>query len=662
MGKGLIIVRMLFLCITANAQEELPDEPPLELMAEQGQDIPEDDEQWQQRSSLLRRKMNLNTADAEELSSLGWLDDLQIAYLLEYRAVLGGLISIYELQAVPGFDLPLIRKILPFVQAGSGFEPYYTWKDYWRKGTHVLLTRYARPLELAKGYGDGHYLGSADKYMLRYRYQLPRRVSWGLVWEKDGGERIMNGHYGFHLMLKKDGRSLVLGDYVVNMGQGLVQWHGLAFGKGAAVTQVKKQGEVLRPYASAGEFYFFRGAGATVRVKSWEATVFGSHRVLDARLSADTLSESGTLVSTGYHRTAAELALRGNMTQSSAGVVVRRYHRNGHVACNAIGHRFSGDLRTGDEPYRLYAPRGNTWLNSSIDHAFGWRNFHFFGEAAVNIRGKPALMQGVIASLGKLMDMALVYRYEDVAYHTGYGNAFGESAAVGNERGLYTALLMKWNSRWQLSAYADVFRFPWLKYRVSAPSEGYDVLVSLDWHPDKVTVLQLQYRYLSKPQDLPAGETVHRFPVIQCRRQVRSVLSVPVSAVVNWRCRVQVGRYFRDIPAGGVPWEAYLVQQQWQVRWRSCRLVLAHSWFSTDQSEGLYVSGEGFPGDNSLVRLAGRGQRLVLQCRWNVSRRWTLWGACQRTMYVGIQETGTGQDAVAGDNRTTFQWQSQWNF
>jgi hypothetical protein len=60
---------------------------------------------------------------------------------------------------------------------------------------------------------------------------------------------------------------LALGDYTVNLGQGLIQWQGLAFGKSAEVTSIKRQSAVLQPYRSAGEFYFYRGAGITLQKK-----------------------------------------------------------------------------------------------------------------------------------------------------------------------------------------------------------------------------------------------------------------------------------------------------------------------------------------------------------------------------------------------------------
>jgi len=47
------------------------------------------------------------------LEALGLLNALQIEQLQQYIYTVGPLLSIYELQAVPSFDLATIRRIRP---------------------------------------------------------------------------------------------------------------------------------------------------------------------------------------------------------------------------------------------------------------------------------------------------------------------------------------------------------------------------------------------------------------------------------------------------------------------------------------------------------------------------------------------------------------------
>lgn len=715
MGKRMRIIGMVksvrfaaalfFCCVKALAQEE---EHPMEMRQEQAagremertgeEQLPaqENDEQYQELAGYARRKLNLNTTDAAALHGLGLLDALQVNALLQYRETLGALVSIYELQAVPGFDLPLIRSLLPYVQAGSGLEPFYSLKDYVRRGKHQLELRYSRTLEAAEGYRRGpdeavRYLGSPDKMLLRYRYRFGKYASWGIMMEKDAGETWMRkgapwlgDHLGFHLFLQRMGKvkALALGDFTVNMGQGLIQWHGFSFGKSAAVMQVKRESEVLRPYASAGEFYFYRGAGITIEKGKTGITAFVSMRRPDGRLylREDTVGapgapdapdipgtprppgaetgedneasyEEGTLSSAGYHRTPSEQALRANIRQYTAGAVVKWRARQGHLAFNAIAQQYAHPLKKGEELYRLYAPDNSRVLNASADHSFSWRNLHWFGEAAVDGNGRPALLQGLLAALGTGADVVLLYRYEHKAYRSMYGNAFGESSAVGNENGMYAGMQLKWGSKWLFAAYADVFHAPWLKYRVSAPSGGTDALLFLQWLPDKKSSLSVTYRYGSSPADIKIPPLKQRIVVHQNKHQVSARAALPVNERVTWQGKMQA--------AFGSGTESWMLYQQVLARLGKWRLGGGYTWFDTAETEGLYLASLGFPGDQSLARFSGRGYNGHVQLQYQVSRDLSLWCRWQQAVYPGRASVGSGLEAIAGERKTGILLQVQ---
>jgi len=60
--------------------------------------------------------LDLNGASAEVLQQLFILSDFQIRSLIVHREKYGKLLSIFELQGVEGFDLPLIYTLLPYVK------------------------------------------------------------------------------------------------------------------------------------------------------------------------------------------------------------------------------------------------------------------------------------------------------------------------------------------------------------------------------------------------------------------------------------------------------------------------------------------------------------------------------------------------------------------
>lgn len=51
---------------------------------------------------------------------------------------------------------------------------------------------------------------------------------------------------------------------------------------------------------------------------------------------------------------------------------------------------------------------------------------------------------------------------------------------------------------WRLQVYADVFKFPWLKYKVNAPSGGQEYLVQLEYMPNKYVTMYTRLRHETK--------------------------------------------------------------------------------------------------------------------------------------------------------------------
>ena len=95
--------------ISTTAEQQLED------LTDADEAETEDDSYLQQMEYLKTNPVNLNTAGIDELRELNVLTDLQISNLLAYRRIFGNLIHIYELQAVPTWDVQTIRKVLPFV-------------------------------------------------------------------------------------------------------------------------------------------------------------------------------------------------------------------------------------------------------------------------------------------------------------------------------------------------------------------------------------------------------------------------------------------------------------------------------------------------------------------------------------------------------------------
>jgi hypothetical protein len=156
---------------------EEPITPPvieqqLENLTEANDDAITEDDAWlQEMHHFSKDPLNLNYADAGLLQQLQSLTPLQINNLISYRKLFGKFISIYELQAIPAWDIATIRRIKPYVTVAQKPDVFYSLSKMVRGGDHTLLIRGTQILERSKGYlldssvAKNFYPGSPQKLL-----------------------------------------------------------------------------------------------------------------------------------------------------------------------------------------------------------------------------------------------------------------------------------------------------------------------------------------------------------------------------------------------------------------------------------------------------------------------------------------------------------------
>jgi Helix-hairpin-helix motif len=339
-----LILNFSFLIVTEAQTPEPPTsttEQQIENVTENNEDNEtEDDSYLQQMQQFVKNPININTANEVELKELIVLTPMQIANIIAYRNIMGNFISIYELQAVPSMDVETLQKIRLYITASTEQNIFNSIGERLKNGEHSFLIRATQVLEKAKGFlldssqATNFYPGSQQRIFVRYRYNYKNLLQYGVLGEKDAGEQFFKGgqkqgfdFYSAHFFARNIGiiKSLALGDFTVNMGQGLTQWQSLAFKKSADVMNIKRQASILRPYNSAGEINFHRGVGITVAKNAWQATIFGSYKNIDANFVADTSQSQDDFISSlqtsGFHRTKSEVADKGVQRQLAFGVI-----------------------------------------------------------------------------------------------------------------------------------------------------------------------------------------------------------------------------------------------------------------------------------------------------------------------------------------------------
>lgn len=660
--------------------QEIPGttEQQLENQTDADQGESEDDSYMQELEQFKRHPLYVNTADAEELKQLRIITDLQIANLLAYRNLLGKLISVYELQAVPGWDMATIKKILPYVTTANPVLIKDELKMRLKKGEHQLLLRLSQVMEKSKGYdrssGSSLYLGSPQRIFFRHRYMYKNLLQFGVVGDKDAGELFFKGAQksGFdflsaHFFVRNMGavKSLAVGDFTVNMGQGLIQWQGLAFKKSVDVMGVKRQSAVLKPYSSAGEFYFHRGAGITWRKGKIETTLFASFRKLNVNIVEDSASNEevvSSFLTSGYNRTVNEIADKHRLTQTSIGGVVTYRGKNWNVGINGIMYHFSSPVKKRDEPYNLYAISGSKWSNVSIDYSYTRKNIHFFGEAAIDKNFYRAFVNGLLISADARVDISLVQRSISKAYQSVNGNAFTENTLPTNETGLYTGITIRPAMGWRIDAYADIYKFPWLKYGVDAPSGGRDFLTQLTYTPGKQTEIYTRFRNESKQANLPDNTTETNFLIALPRQSWRTQINYKISPAITLRNRVEMVWYDRkgeNKEAGFLTF----IDVVYKPMLSSYGGILRLQYFETDgYNSRIYAYENDVLYSYSIPSFSESGYRCYISLNSDMIKNLSFWLRLAQTIYLKKSTIGSGLDEIAGNRRTEIKFQARFTF
>lgn len=657
-------------------------EQQLENITENNDDTEtEDDGYLQELSQYRKNKLNLNTATADQLVALRFVNSLQIESLISYRSSLGLLVNIYELQAVPGWDVETIQKISPFVTVAMPAKFGSTISERLKNGDQYIQVRTTQILERSRGYlldssqTKNFYPGSPQRLFIRYRYNYKNQLQYGFAAEKDAGEEFFKGsqkqgfdYYTGHFFVRNVGiiKSLAIGDYNVNMGQGLTQWMSLAFKKSVAVTSIKRQASVLRPYSSAGEILFHRGAGITIGKRNWELTAFGSYRKVDGNINADTSFLQDDFISSlqlsGFHRTQSEVEDKGAQRQTAFGGNASLQLGKLHVGLNAIHYSFLKPIKKDPSPYNLYALNGKTFGNYSADYSYTYRNLHFFGEAAISEKKYTAFVNGLLVSVANNIDMSFLYRNISKGYQSLYSSAFTEGTYPTNEKGFYTGIAIKATEKWRIDAYADIYKFPWLRFRTNAPSYGKDFVTQITYKPNRVLEIYTRYKSESKAINYNPDDLTLQAPINQPRQGWRTQLSFSASKSFTFRSRVELVWYDKKDRAAE---EGILLYTDFIYKPTFSKLSgnLRLQYFETDgYNSRLYAYESDVLYSFSIPVFSGKGYRYYVNLNYDVNKKLSFWLKYAQFIYQDRDEVGSGLDVIQGNKRSEVKLQGIYRF
>ena len=625
------------------------------------------------------KPVSLNTATDKQLSELLFLSDKQVSDILDYRKKFKGYRTIYELAAIPSIDSLTLSRLKYFTTTvenpkPQGLNPVHIFT----KGRNKLNIKYQQTLEQEKGYRidttENHYPGSPYRLMIRYDHKLSDKVSYGFIAEKDPGEELFRGSQKngfdfysghFYIANQKWIKQLVIGDYHANFGQGLTFYSGMSFGKSANATSLFRYSPGLRPSLSTNESNFLRGIGITTAYKDIQLTTFFSHRSIDGRgTNYDSLNFEDnyftSLTSTGYHRTASEIAKKNNLTETLAGMHIKAGFSKVDIGVTAVAGKFSIPLLAGDELYKLYAFEGSSFLNFGSDYSYTFKNFHLFGEFGFD-GNTFANITGLNINLNSRVSASILYRNYPQKYKAVYANAFRENSTTQNEQGLYVSFNIIPAKDWSVNLYLDHFYFPWLKYGADAPSKGLDYLIDVTYRPNLRVALNSRLRYTYHEKNASENITALNYLTFSERFNFRLSLSYYLSTMISLATRVEYNRYYSLNNAT----DGLMAYQDLKFSFLKDKLnITARYAFinSTDFDTRFYTFESDMPYSFSITSLYDKCLRYYLLAEYEMKKYLSFWLKVSQTNYLNKNSIGSGLSEIDGNKRTELKLMLQVEF
>lgn len=617
---------------------------------------------WEQTYDLLcdleDHPLDINQVTREQLEELPFLSAQQIEGIVEYLWRYGRMESLSELQMIRSLDYAQRRLLTYFVYVGE--EPpaaLPTLKDIAKYGQNELMA-YARvPFYNRKGDING-YLGPKYRHWLRYQFTYGDQVKLGLVASQDAGEPFFANrnkwgydYYSFYLQLRNFRRleSLVLGNYRVSMGMGLVMNNSFSLGKMAMLQNLGRSSYTLRAHSSrsAGSLL---GAAATIDMgRHLKLTAFASCNPADATLNKD--GTVSTILDTDYHRTETEMNKKHNLHPFKTGGCLRYDAHGFRLGMNALYTHLDRTLKSNTSTlYRQHYPQGTDFLNLSLDYGYASPKVALSGETATDKQGHLATINTASLRVSDVLSMMVLQRFYSYAYTSLDAQSYSDGGKVQNESGVYLGLTWQPSLAFRLSAYTDYAYFAWAKYQVSQSSYSWDNLLQATWQKQRWTFTGRYRLRLRQKDDETKKHLVNRW-------EHRGRLSADYTTATGLGGRMQIDGGWTTDEWGGMVSATLAYTHRW------LRLNGGIGYFHTDSyNSRVYLYEQGPLYTYTSQQFYGEGIRYWLMARANIGKRLTLTAKFGVTDYFDCTTIGSSYQQIDASSLSDLDLQLRWKF
>lgn len=587
-------------------------------------DIAQDDQDLTDMIGFDRSvKVDINIISREEMMKNQFLNIKQIESFFEYKKAYGKIISMFELQAIPLWNADIIRKLMKIYSVNTHSAGDKIVLEQRESGFQQVVIRIGR---------SGSSGNSIDQFQrglketIIYRNVKFNNIYAGFEAEKDIGEKNIVDFNSFFIQKEKFSvfNKIILGDYLINMGQGLVHWNGYAFGKNSHVLSILRQAQPIKPHTGTEENRFFRGAAIELEKRGRSIALFISRKKIDANIIVDSTSQkkwASSLLLSGLHRNENELADKHSLALMSSGVILKQNFKNGHVSVNGITHYSDIPIQKRNLPYNTYSLNGNHWFNLSSDFIFSVKNGTAFGELGIDRKKSAGFIMGYLKSLNRFTDIGIQWRNISSTYNSFSPNIMGHQSIANNEKGFYLGINMKIDNKSSIEMFVDNYKHSFPVYTSDGPQRGIMSSLTFTYKPSKKVELyaRLTEKRSNQNENIEDLKTHHL--CINITHQTRLHGGFHINEAVELRIRNEIFSKRGEHNKNLFGWLNYIefilhpVLQPYSISYRS-------SFYNTDGYESsIYAMERDLPHYYSMNSFFGRGASNYILLQYSINQK-----------------------------------------
>jgi len=588
---------------------------------------------------LAENPVEINSGGEPELSRLFFLSDFQINAIIDHTLKTGSIVSVYEIASIPGFDRQTVELMIPFIS----LKPTEMNLPEKLRFNNSIITN----LAFKPGEDDTSMPGSQLKFLTKYK-AAAGPFSAGFTAEKDPGEKCFSGSpplpdfLSSYIAWSGKGalRKIIAGDYSARFGQGTNINTRMSTGVSLTAPGYMTGRDEIRPYTSADENNFFRGAATELSFKNFGLSLLFSHRKTDASAVAEDSGELyiTSLYRSGLHNTGSSIMKKDVLPETFFGGNIYLNIPSVRIGMTWSESRFSIPLAlAGSDPgdmYKFYGKRTgvvSAYYNSLV------RRILLYGEISSDYSRDLAAVHGISIRPSDRLQISFLYRDYSPGFVSFHGRGPGSGSSTSNEKGLLGNFTFEAARYFYMSAGCDIVRFPWLKYSTGYPSMAMKQELRLRFVPDDKLSIEASYNLRHSMSD---NDTERGLPGIEelTIRTFKAVFRYSPSGNLFVSTRID----YKTTDETGSHGMMLLQDLKYSFRQIPVTIWLRHSVFRTDDwNSRIYAYENDLLHSFSIPALSGDGSRSYIMAEWEIGNKAELrvkYGLTSTTDDTGLTE------------------------